>query len=237
MVQVEIVTDFLSLKRRITMNMCRSIPAENFPYRNDTFFKVRRLAPIIRKFSSRYSVPPVAVAGAIADEYNTRTGFKSMIDWFQDHILIGKMPNLFIDVDSRIGIDSKLLNATKHDLGIGNIKLETAKSVYERHKSDGSLKIKDWSEMVEYILSDEGTINIAAMVIKDAQNNLSSYVKCYSPEIKEAVYVTYYKQGPAYIYRYLSKLSKQTGRCIDPGEGCRVYYQRIEFLKALGISE
>ncbi len=218
------------------MNICSSIPSENFPYRNDTFSKIRQLAPLINWYSRRYSVPPVAVAGAIADEYNTRTGFKSVVDWFQDNILIGKMPNFLIDIDSRIGINSKLLNATKHDLGIGNIKLETAKSIYEKYKSKSNRNLKNWSEMVDYLLSDEGTINIAALVIKDAQNSLSSYVKCYPQEIKEAVYVTYYKQGLSYVYRYLSKLSKQPGRCIDPGEGCRIFHQRKDFLKALGIS-
>jgi len=191
------------------------------------------LAPKIKEAARKYGVPPIPIAGSIADEYNTRTGMKSAIDWFQDSILIGMMPNSFIATDVRVGFQSKFLNATKHDLGSGNIKLETAKKIYEQYKSTFSQQQMDWSDLVEYILTDKGTVHIAALVIKKAQTKLASYVKGLPDEVKEAIYVTYYKQGPSYVARYEATLAKNAGHQIKPGEGCRVLLQRDKFKSAL----
>ena len=210
-------------------------PIDNFPYRADTFSLIRRLAFTIKQYSRQYNIPPIAVAGAIADEYNTRVFPKSVIDWFQDEILLNLMPSSFIAFDAKIGFGSKILNATKHDIGIGNIKLETAMRVYERHKNKFGKKINNWAELVDYIRTDAGTIHIAALVIKRAQLIFAPYVKNYPDELKEAVFVTYYKQGPSYLARFRSKPSHTRNKGITPGEGCRVYYQRDEFKKALGI--
>ena len=208
-------------------------PSDKVTYRKDTFQLIRRLAPTIRKFSTLYSVPPIAVAGAIADEYNTRTGFKGIIDWFQDEVLLNWMPNSFIAFDVILGFDSKLLNATKHDIGLGNIKLETAMKVYKRNKKRFGKEIKDWSAKVDYIRTDAGTVHIAALVIKRAIFLFQKHIKGYSQEMKEAVYVTYYKQGPSYLDRFLAKPAARRQGGISPGEGCRVYHQRNEFKKAL----
>lgn len=180
-------------------------------------------------------MPPIAVAGAIADEYNTRIFPKSIIDWFQDEILINWMPNSFIALDEKRQSNSKLLNATKHDIGIGNIKVETAKRIYERYKNIFGKQIADWEELIDYIRTDAGTIQIAALVIKRAQVLFGPSVKNYPAELKEAVFVTYYKQGPIYLARFRSKPSQERNNGITPGEGCRTYYQRDEFKIALGI--
>jgi len=210
-------------------------PIDNFPYRADTFSLIRRLSFTINRYSRRYNVPPIAVAGAIADEYNTRIFPKSVIDWFQDEILINWMPSSFIALDVKIGFSSKWLNATKHDIGVGNIKLETARRVYERHKNRFGTQIDNWADLVDYILTDKGTIHMATLVIKRSKFLFGPYVKNYSDELKEAVFVTYYKQGPTYLSRFLSKPAHERNKGIAPGEGCRVYYQRDEFKKALGI--
>ena len=210
-------------------------PIDNFPYRAETFSLIRRLSFTINRYSRQYNVPPIAVAGAIADEYNTRTMYKGVFDWFQDEILLNWMPSSFISLDAKIGINSKWLNATKHDIGIGNIKLETAMRVYERHKSKFGKTINSWEELVDYIRTDAGTIHIATLVIKRAQFLFAPYIKNYSDDLKEAVFVTYYKQGPSYLARFRSKPPYLRSKGITPGEGCRVYFQRDEFKKALGI--
>ncbi len=216
-------------------------PIDNFPYRANTFILIRRLAFTINRYSRQYNVPPiavavaVAVAGAIADEYNTRIKLKGIFDWFQDEILLNWMPSSFISLDAKIGVNSKWLNATKHDIGIGNIKLETAMKIYERNKNKLGKTINSWEELVDYIRTDAGTVHIAALVIKRAQFLFSPYVKNYSDELKEAVFVTYYKQGPSYLARFRSKPSHTRNKGITPGEGCRVYFQRDEFKKALGL--
>jgi len=172
---------------------------------------------------------------AIADEYNTRVGFKGIFDWVQDEILINLMPDSFISLDAEIGITSKWLNATKHDIGAGNIKLETAMRIFERYKTIFGKQINNWEELVDYIRTDAGTIHIATLVIKRAQFLFAPYVKNYPDELKEAIFVTYYKQGPSYLARFRSKPSHARNKEITPGEGCRTYYQRDEFKKALGI--
>jgi len=210
-------------------------PTENYPYRAETFTLVTRLAPLIKAYSKRFDVPPIAVAGSIADEFNTRTGLRSVVDWFQDHVLIGHMPNFAIEIDVWVGADSKWLNSTKHDLGDGNIKLETAKEIYERYKSSFERQDMDYSDLVDYIRSDQGTVHIAALVIKEAKAQLGEYVKDYSEGTQEAVYVTFYKQGPSYKRRFLAARAQDTTRPLKPGEGCRVLLQRDRFVKALGL--
>jgi hypothetical protein len=216
------------------MERCQT-PTDNYPYRADTFSLIKNLSSMIKGYSKHYDVPPVAVAGAIADEYNTRVFPKSILDWFQDEVLLNWMPDSLIALDAYLGINTKLLNATKHDIGIGNIKLETAKRVYERNKNKFAKKIPNWDDLVDYIRTDAGTIHIATLVIKRAQLLFAPHVKNYSLELKEAVYVTYYKQGPSFLDRFNSKPLLERKNGITPGEGCRVYYQRCEFVKAPGI--
>jgi hypothetical protein len=210
-------------------------PTENFPYREETFAVIAKLAPLINKYSGTQGVPPIAVAGSIADEFNTMTGVKGVLDWFQDNVLLNYMPNSAIQTDVRLGFNSKLLNATKHDLGKGNIKLETAKYIYDQFKSKFANKNMNYADLVDYLRSDEGTVHIASLVIKKASIDMASYVKGLSAEKTEAIYVTYYKQGPSYIARFKAATAADPHRHLEPGEGCRVILQRARFVKALGL--
>jgi hypothetical protein len=210
-------------------------PQENYPYRDETFAVIKRLAGLIKTVSRQHNVPPIAVAGSIADEFNTRQGVKKGIDWFQDSLLIGEMPNSFIEFDVWIGANSKWLNATKHDIGIGNIKLETAKQMYDQHKKTFKRQDLSYADLVDYILTDKGTVHIAALVIKKAKSELDGYIRDYPPEVKEAVYVTYYKQGPSYVQRFRNALVNTPDHQLRPGEGCRVLLQRQRFQAALGV--
>jgi hypothetical protein len=214
---------------------CKETPTENYPYSDDTFVVIAGLADTIKDFSRRYDVPPIAVAGSIADEYNTRTGVRSAVDWFQDRVLLNYMPNFFIEVDAWAGFNTKLLNSTKHDIGIGNIKLETAKLIYEQYKYTFQKNDMDYSDLVDYILTDQGTVHVAALVIKKAREELDSYLEDYPDEVKEAVYVTYYKQGPSYLQRFLKARETDPDRRLKPGEGCRVFRQRDRFAKILKV--
>jgi hypothetical protein len=185
-----------------------------------------------------YQVPPIAVAGSIADEFNTRTGFKSVVDWFQDDVLLNWMPTIFIQIDVKLGFHSKALNATKHDIGKGNIKLETAGQMFTRYRDKFRGDLADWSTLVDFIRTDAGTVQIAALVIKRAQELLGSYIAGFPADIREAVLVTYYKQGDAYVHRFLRGAMSQVAdqvKNIRPGEGCRVLVQRERFKALLGI--
>ena len=210
-------------------------PKENFPYTENTFNKIKEIAPLIKQYAIKYSVPPIAVAGSIADEYNiiNESKFRQMIDSFQDNYLIKYMSNDQIEFDTYFNFESKFLNATKHDLGIGNIKLETAKKIY--HDNINTFKSKKWdyTDIVRYIETNEGTVHLASLVIKKAQEKLNSYISDYCDCKKEAVLVTYYKQGDSYVEKFLKKKKTKPKHEILPGEGCRVSKQRDKLLKAL----
>jgi hypothetical protein len=56
----------------------------------------------------------------------------------------------------------------------------------------------------------------------------------YPPEKKEAVYVSYFKQGPArYVGKFAARLKVDPAAQPRPGEGCRVCLQRERMLLAL----
>ena len=216
-------------------NCCCAQPQENFPYDDDTFQLVKRLAILIKTNSAKFGVPPIAVAGSIADEYNTRRGMRMVGDWLQDDILLNYMPNFAIQIDAYIGFNTKLLNATKHDLGLGNVKLETAKSIYDQYKATFDRKNMDYADLVDYLRSDAGTAHVAALVIKKAMHDMAPYLKGVSQEKAEGIYVTYYKQGPTYLARFRNSLAANPSGHIQPGEGCRVILQRERFEAALGL--
>jgi len=208
---------------------------DNFPYSAKTFAMITSIKNLVFAYAQEYDVPPVAVAGAIADEYTTQTGMKGAFDWLQDNVLLNFMPNFAIEFDAFVGSSSKLLNATKHDIGIGNVKLETAKQLCELYPVAFGQKNWDYSDLVDYLRTDEGTVQIASLVMVRARQLFDSYLTLYSDKRKEAVYVTYYKQGPAYHQRYQDALAQDANHLLIPGEGCRVCRQRDKILKALGL--
>lgn len=211
-------------------------PDENYPYSPETFALIKRLGPEIRTRSKQTGVPPIAVAGSIADEYNTRVGLRQFVDWFQDELLLNSLlPSFAIEVDHRIGFESKMLNATMHDIGIGNIKVATARQMYEANKSSFNANLDEWSDLVDYILTDGGTIHIAALVIKQGMTELAGQLRDRPADVQEAILVTYYKQGPAYAKRFAERLRNAPKSTIQPGEGCRVFKQRTAFVEAIGV--
>jgi len=71
--------------------MCEK-PKENYPFQQPVFDWLKSISGLIIKFSNRFSVPPIAVAGALADEYNTRfmpdySLAKKYLDNLQDNII------------------------------------------------------------------------------------------------------------------------------------------------------
>lgn len=47
-------------------------PIDNYPFKEPVFAWLKEISEYIVKYSNRFSIPPIAVAGALADEYNTR---------------------------------------------------------------------------------------------------------------------------------------------------------------------
>jgi len=218
---------------------CGTCPTslDNFPYSDDTFKLVASIRDLVLSFSSKFGVPPVAVAGAIADEYNTRTGLKGGADWLQDNVLLNFMPNSWIEFDNMLDFDTKLLNATRHDIGKGNIKIATAMQVYDHYPTAFEKRGLSWSHLVDYLLTDAGTVHLAALVILQGQECLQEYLVGCPLEKREAILVTYYKQNVAkFLARFQGELKRDSTHRLQPGEGCRVCKQRTRFLNELGLT-
>jgi outer membrane protein OmpA-like peptidoglycan-associated protein len=241
---------FLSLEgAEVSASIC-AFPKENFPYDERTFALIEAMAEKIVRYSAAHDVPPVAVAGAIADEYNTSRDLKAVVDWFQD---VGWLPHVFnwaiavhqwIEIPEKLawlGLPKKLeellskMDPREHDIGAGNIKLKTAMELQEEYP--GILEEKNYAEMVDHIAKVEGTVQLATLTIRKARDELDTHVQDYTAAGREAVYITYYKQGEDYVDRFKKSLATDPNHRITPGEGCRVYLQRDHFLQALGISE
>jgi LysM repeat protein len=212
-------------------------PEKNYPYDDDTFEMIRRIKDLVLKSSEHQDVPPVAVAGAIADEFNSSRGGKRVADWFQDKFYIHTFSNNRFRIAAILDEKSKLLNATKHDLGIGNIQLGTAKMLYDRYPESFLDKDWDYQDLVDYIQTDGGTCHLAALYIRYGWEMLADEIADYPLRRYEAVLVTFYKQGEEkYVGRFWERKEKDPSAKIEPGEGCRVCLQREKIMKMLGLS-
>jgi hypothetical protein len=207
----------------------------NYPYDRQTFDLIAQLADQIRHCSAVHCVPPVAVAGSIADEYNVQRGLRRLWDWFQDRVVLQHMPAAWIARDFEIGFKSRLFNVTRNDIGRANINIATAREMYLKYRNAFPKELGDWSELVDYILSDHGCVVVATLVISQGQQDLARWLVGRPLEVQEALLVTYFKQGPSYIDRFIARLASHPSAVLEPGEGCRVFHQRAAFLTALRL--
>jgi hypothetical protein len=189
------------------------------------------MAYYISIFSDKNNVPVIAVAGSIADEYNTRRNWRIILDWFQDDIVINNLPEFAIEIDAYLDFDSKYFNATKHDIGVANINVATAKAIYDSNPLIFENRKWGYTQIIDYLRSLAGSAHMASLYIKVAKEKLKNHIKHYDNPTKEAILVTYFKQGPGYLERYFENLKKDPSKKLQPGEGCRVCLQRDDFLR------
>lgn len=183
-------------------------------------------------------MPAIAVAGSIADEYNVQRWPRSWLDWLQDHAVISKLPSSWIGLDYQLGFKSKMLNATRNDLGPANINLQTAAQMFALYRDQFPMGVDTWADLVDYIISEEGAVAVASLVIKKGLKDLAPWLSGRPAEIQGALLVTYFKQGVSFIDRFRSRLAQQapgTNVKLTPGEGCRVFHQRAALKGALGL--
>lgn len=245
----------------------------NYPYDVQTFNFIGTLKDRILAYSRWHGVPPIAVAGSIADEYNILRGNVRRWNWLQDAVF-KRTPSFFIELEHRLGLPWKL-DAPRNDIGPGNLNMATARDIYKEYglrypdfvemgpaldawqrqhsgrppsllQKYGAFQVyrggsplpkelSDWADVVDFILSPQGTVVIATLVIRKGQQELAPWLGGRPPEIREALLVTYYKQGPSFVARYVARLAKDRNSVIVPGEGCRVYHQREAFKRALQL--
>jgi hypothetical protein len=126
------------------------------------------------------------------------------------------------------------------DYGKGNISLRTAIDLYEDSKKNDPSELPYMTrvQLLEHLVTDEGTANFAALTIRAGKKLMSKSLVGLPPRKQEAVLVTYFKQGPRYYIGpkgFLNARGKNPANKIRPGEGCGVCYQRARFGEELGI--
>lgn len=231
-------------------------PTENFPYREQVFKYLREISPLVKRYSALYSVPAIAVAGSIADEYNTRfmpgySAVKRGMDTYQDSTL----PSTDVSQDDhlnaviehqyqalkqrdpgnthRTDLDRLLLMNAAGDYGKGNISLRTAIDLHDSYPGDCPRMSR--IQLVRYLTTDEGTTQYAAFYVREAQRTMGRHLDVLPQRKREAVLVTYYKRGGAYYTNFLKDRGRNPVNKLRAWEGCRVCLQRKAIGEAIGV--
>ncbi|EDW4359747.1 hypothetical protein ABC89_004652, partial [Salmonella enterica subsp. salamae] len=160
-------------------------PIENYPFQRPVFDWLKEISILIIKYSERLTVPPVAVAGALADEYNTRfmpdySYAKKQLDYLQDEVIPkGKYTEYPEPQNNEMSsrdlerqyetmkkndpdninrtIFDRLSNTVAGDYGKGNISLRTAYDMYDEEFDNFHEMSR--LDILRYLVTDEGTVH------------------------------------------------------------------------------
>lgn len=154
-------------------------------------------------YSNKYDIPIDALAASIGSEINRRIYTNKLIDIVQDYIFSTMLvSNSFLELSLKSGIDNRYLNFTKQDIGLGSIKVETAWDIYNLYSTEFD-QINSLKDMVNYLLTVEGNIKVASLIIMHAKNKFKDHYQSLDNIDKSAVLFSYYKQGESYYNRYV----------------------------------
>lgn len=219
---------------RGTACSCESATQVNYNSRVMRFIgSIKRL---IQAQARRKGVPPSAIAGAIADEYRTREFPRSALDATQDAVL-DSLAEWQIDVDRFFDFDSKLLNAMENDVGPANINVRTATQMVEEeglvvpNSPQSNVQV---SAIIDFLLTNAGTVETTAVVIRRAKNRFDPYLWAYPSNMYDSILVEYFKQGDSYYTRAVAAVGQNANHQICPGEGgCRVIHNYSRLSQAI----
>ncbi len=209
--------------------VCACDPATERYYDAETVGFISSIEPLITSIAGRGGLPTAPVAGAIADEYDTRRGVKGVVDAIQDSV-IDALPEFSIDIDRFFDIHAKLLNTLENDVGPANIKVRTALELVQQ----GELTVPgsppsdiQVNRIVDFLLTERGTVEATTAVIARAQRLFGPHLTEHGEELREAVLVEYFKQGDSYFDRFSRAVAANPAHKICPGDGgCRFWHNR-----------
>ena len=211
--------------------VCSCDPATRTAYRAETFTFIHSLTPLLD------SVVPagdrLAVAGAIADEYETRQGIRTVVDGLQDAV-VGSIPESWIRTDMFFDFHSKLLNTLENDVGPANIKVRTALELVRSGELavPGSPPSDERVErIVAFLLTERGTVTAAAAVIARAHTRFDAVLPDLGDELSQAVLVEYFKQGESYSTRFAAQRAAHPSHRPCPGDGGCRFWHNIDRLR------
>lgn len=175
-------------------------------------------------YSKKYSIPILSIQSAYASEINRRIFISYFTDYCQDLFFKSSLyPEILISLSRKSKVQSRYLNISQQDIGLGNIRLETAINIVEKYKSEFPF-IKNNKQIISYLLTDKGNIHIGSLVIKDGMNLFEPYYKKCNGYCKAAILYSFYKQGESYYSRYINNSKFNVPPKPDP-EGLTLVYQ------------
>lgn len=175
---------------------------EEKPLSEHTIEVLKAKQPYIDFFADKYQISKVALAASIGSEINRRIFINKWIDILQDYYFASFLcTEPVLDFFMHLNINNRYFNLAKQDLGIGNIRFQTAWEILQKYPQELT-HIHSKKEMVDYLLTDKGNIHIASLIIKKADTLFIGHFGASSKNIRDAIYYSYYKQGETYYLRY-----------------------------------
>lgn len=228
-------------------------PKENYPFDKKTYEFLGKNKGAINSAAEKFGISPEAVAGAIGDEFNrSGPGDKLQDQYIKLDADLGEVEENIRDGHTKGTWNKGMFRPAAHDIGPGNMNVTTLHGMFvdrvENGDNDDKLKQElagvidpkasredQWKQYVEYATTPEGTATLSAAHMEDAAEKLEPHMEGLSQEEKDAVLVTYYKQGSDYLKKYQDKVGQYTAkkagadsknyRPIKPGEGVGLLYQ------------
>jgi hypothetical protein len=187
------------------------------PISKSTLNQLNQHKEVISHYADKYDVPKEAISASIGSEINRRIYINKITDYFQDIFFASSLCTESLLKNSlSLKIESRYINISKQDVGLGNIKFQTAWDVYLNNQNELP-NILSKKDLVNYLLTDSGNIHIASLVILEAKSLFSKYCTEMDKLSRNNVYYSYYKQGESYYIRY--KKNSTFKRPPIPGEG------------------
>lgn len=187
------------------------------PISTETINELKQHRTSFQHYAYLYSIPEVVLVASVGSEVNRRIYTNWVIDFVQDRYFGSSLCSekiLTRSINSQV--NSRYLNLSRQDIGLGNIRVLTAWQMVERYPQHLPL-IKTKKNLVEYLLTPDGNIHIAALILREADHLFRPYCSSLDSAIYNAILYSYYKQGESFYDRYAS--NSEFKRPPEPGEG------------------
>ncbi|AXQ30434.1 hypothetical protein D0B54_17900 [Solimonas sp. K1W22B-7] len=183
---------------------------QNTPYSTITLSKIAEMAPFIKGYAAKYNVPVLAVAGSIAEEYETRgskMGLKGMYDQYQDALIpytpsISQVNKPLAEAfDNRISPGYAGSPGFLHnDLGPANVRMATATRLADKYPEDFPAYADNPRGLAAYTVGNRGNAHLAALYLSQAKQGIGGVLEnakeSMSGDYRAALYVDYFRKGP-----------------------------------------
>jgi len=214
------------------------------PYTNQAFSYVASRADQIKSVAAALGISEMAIAGAIAEEYDSflkNPNLQLALDAYADirlssHSDIVKGFNQTKDIaDTNVSKLDKLMQPTLIDAGPANIRITTAVRLFEGYSQEylqnGSDPLglagyqNDYRQMLKDLINPGSglTEKMTGLMIQEAdrffsQNADPQYWSNLTQEVRDAINITYFNNGPEAIKKMMNE-SLAEGKPYEPKPG------------------